>query len=117
MRRRILDLEDQFAVWKADIAFRRLMLVLKAGFDPGQPRDDHGKWANEGGETIEAIPALNSSLAAIVAKAKRLNLAAAGPRAIDQCIDLCYRILERPRLKSDRNEWDFRRCLNACLGR
>ncbi len=118
MRRRIVEIENRFATLKTEFAFQRLMLALKAGFDPDQPRDDQGKWTGDAkGQAEPASSGFDSALAAIIAKAKSLNLAAAGPRAIDLCIDLCYRILERPRLNSDRNEWDFRRCLNACMGR
>jgi len=34
----------------------------------------------------------------------------------DQCIDECYHLLERWQLPgSDRNQWDFQKCLNDCI--
>jgi hypothetical protein len=81
-------------------------------YDPSQPRvpagnSDGGQWTSSNESTVQRI----------VEMAKRLNLAAR-PDAYQRCLDLCYRLLERPQSPgSDRNTWDFHKCMNACLGR
>ena len=92
-------------------AGRRLVYQLNFGEDQprvpaGQP--DGGRWtsgASEGsGESIFAI-------------AERLRLAG-GSADWQACIELCYPLLERPsHPSSDRNTWDFHKCMNACLGK
>ncbi len=53
----------------------------------------------------------------IIARAGQLRLAAS-PSGYQKCLDLCYRLLERPQTAgSDRNLWDFHKCMNACLAR
>lgn len=52
LQARIADLESRIFAWKADYAFRRLMLALKAGYKPTQPRDSNGRWTIEGGVTV-----------------------------------------------------------------
>jgi hypothetical protein len=51
-RLRLSDLENRIFAWKADHAFRRFMLALKAGFNPEQPRDERGRWSSGGGVTV-----------------------------------------------------------------
>jgi hypothetical protein len=51
-QRRIAELEYKLLALKADYVFLRLMLALKAGFNPNQPRDDHGRWTIEGGVSV-----------------------------------------------------------------
>jgi len=81
-------------------------------YDPNQPRvpagnPDGGQWTSGNESDVQRI----------VEMANRLNLAAR-PDAYQRCLDLCYRLLERPqRPGSDRNTWDFHKCMNACLGR
>lgn len=86
---------------------------LARKYDPDQPRvpagsEDGGQWTNaQEGDEVQQI----------VEMAKRLDLAAR-PDAYQRCLDLCYRLLERPLSPgSDRNTWDFHKCMNACLGR
>jgi hypothetical protein len=85
---------------------------LAAKYDPDQPRvpagnSDGGRWTSGESNAVQSI----------IATARRLNLAA-GPDAYQKCLDLCYRLLERPRSPgSDRNTWDSHKCMNACLGR
>jgi len=82
--------------------------------DPNQPRvpagnPDGGKWTsgNNSGE-------VSSDVREILDKAKQL---AATRASMSRCVNLCYPLLERfQRPGSDRNEFDFRKCLNACLG-
>lgn len=47
-RRQIIELENKLLAWRADYAFRRFMLALKAGFKPTQLRDSNGRWTVEG---------------------------------------------------------------------
>lgn len=80
-------------------------------YDPNQPRDDHGRWSDVGGGQGNG----ESIVQGILARAKQL---AARSTPMSRCIDICSPILERFQLPGiDRNETDFRKCLNACLGR
>ncbi|MDX2159538.1 MAG: hypothetical protein SFW09_23785 [Hyphomicrobiaceae bacterium] len=45
----LLELRSELAYIKLLFASLRLHLALKQGFDPDQPRDDHGRWT-DGGE-------------------------------------------------------------------
>lgn len=93
---------------------RQLSRLIGSKYDPGQPRDDHGRWTDSGGEQLTGEGDVDFE--DVLAAAQRLNLTAS---RIDMsgCIDLCYPLLERrQRLGSDRNRWDFQKCLNACLG-
>lgn len=84
-------------------------------YDPSQPRvpagnSEGGQWTN-GGANENVRTGLDSIFAAAT------KLAAKRP-SMSQCIDLCLPLLLRPQKPgSDRNEFDFRKCLNACLGR
>jgi len=83
---RIADLENRIFAWKANYAFRRFMLALKAGYKPMQPRDSNGRWTIEGGVTVttssgfytgiqsidETSDALSDILASIVGKLEYL---------------------------------------------
>lgn len=83
-------------------------------FDPDQPRVpvgnfDGGQWTSEGSDA-----AGNTEVPAIMRQAKQL---AASRASMSRCVDLCYPLLERFQpAGSDRNEFDFRKCLNECLG-
>lgn len=86
-------------------------------YDPEQPRvpagnPDGGQWTSGDAASEEG-----TDVQRIVEMAKRLNLAA-GPDAYQRCLDLCCPVLERRQSPgSDRNTWDFHKCMNACLGR
>jgi hypothetical protein len=68
-----------------------------------------GQWTGDGGDNGES-----ADVKEILAKAKQL---AASNASVGKCVDACMHLLERPRIGgSDRNEFDFRKCLNACLG-
>jgi hypothetical protein len=97
--------------------------ALDRKFNPNQPRvpagnPDGGQWADGGGSERYAVPdyADNLFIQDIVAKARRLQLTGS-PADYKRCLDLCHPILERfsPRW-SDRNTWDFHKCMNMCLG-
>jgi hypothetical protein len=47
----LLELQGDLAYLKLLIADLRLYLRLKAGYDPNQPRGDHGRWVDTGGGT------------------------------------------------------------------
>lgn len=64
-RRRITDLEYKRLVWKADCAFLRFMLALKAGFNPDQPRDELGRWTSGGGVTVTTSPGFYTGIQSI----------------------------------------------------
>ena|SRR5215469_7546990 len=69
---------------------------VKANFNPDEPRDWHGRWTTEGGDT---------------------QIAETRQERKNRCIEQCWRILERwlPRPGSDRNTWDFHQCVNDCM--
>jgi hypothetical protein len=68
-----------------------------------------GQWTSGDGEAEG-----NVDVQDILAKAKQL---AATRAAMSRCVDLCLPLLLRIQPPgSDRNEFDFRKCLNACLG-
>jgi hypothetical protein len=108
----------------------RIAHLLRAKYDPNQPRvpagsSEGGRWTDagitggielaDGGGGDEPAAGAAPSVEKILALAPRL---AATRASMNRCIDLCYRLLERFQPPgSDRNEFDFRRCLNACLGR
>jgi hypothetical protein len=53
----------------------------------------------------------------ILAMARQLRLAGSQP-SYKEWLDRCYGLLERPLPRwSDRNTFDFHKCMNACLGR
>jgi hypothetical protein len=89
-------------------------------YSPDQPRDERGRWtdgASSGGATGEAEESAGDTLVQdILAKAQQLKFTGS-PADYRRCVNLCYPILERlsPRW-SDRNYWDFQKCMNACLG-
>lgn len=96
----------------------KIFPALDRKFNPNQPRvpagsPDGGQWTDGGGgrEGDE-----NDLVQDILAKAKELRLTGSSSD-YRICLNLCYPILERlsPRW-SDRNTWDFHKCMNACLG-
>lgn len=135
-RLEVLDAIRTLAAQEAEAAQRA---VLKAspddpehpGWPAGAPGGKGGKFRpTDGGnqpsaDSTEAAhngsrspaPSTAADVEAIVAAVRRLNLAVVSG-AYQKCVDLCYPLLERFQpAGSDRNLWDFHRCLNACLGR
>jgi hypothetical protein len=81
-------------------------------YDPDQPRVPTGN--PEGGQWTSGA---STDVLSIIATARRMNIAATSG-AYQKCLDLCYPLLERFQAPgSDRNTWDFHKCMNACLGR
>jgi len=93
-------------------AIRRGRFFQKLGYDPNQPRvpagnADGGQWTDDGASDVQGRIS--------VAIARTLS---GQPPSYSACLNLCYPLLERPKqVGSDRNEWDFHKCMNACLGR
>jgi hypothetical protein len=93
-------------------------VLFKAGFDPSQPRvpagnPDGGRWTGTGGTSETTGGPV--TLERIVALARRITTAGS-PLDYQRCLNLCYPLLERPQHPaSDRNMWDFHKCMNACL--
>jgi hypothetical protein len=117
-RGRLARLSYDNSKFKADLVFRRLVQAVKAGFDPDQARDEDGRWSSEG--TTDIFKSENSDqglIAEFVERARQLKVAGKTSNAMSRCVDLCLPLLMRPSLGTDRNEWSFRRCLNACLGK
>jgi hypothetical protein len=108
---------------------RELERAVKSGFDPDEPRvpaggPDGGQWTGGGGggtseagsnTGVQAPTTGATTLEKIVTLARRV--AAGSPLDYQRCLDLCYPLLERrQRPGSDRNKWNFHKCMNACLG-
>ena len=83
-------------------------------FDPNQPRApagsrEGGRWTND-----ESNSGDTSDVRDIIDRARAL---AATHAEMGRCVDLCLPLLNRFQAPgSNRNEFDFRKCLNACLG-
>jgi hypothetical protein len=133
--------------WRADyaafeVAARRFEMCRRK-YNPAQPRDVIGRWADiagiggsVSGSPIQSLATMqfgdlrgrrvrfaeapkeggDSVVAEVLRKAKSLNLTAS-PADYQKCLNICYPILERPkRPGSDINKYDFHRCMSACLG-
>jgi hypothetical protein len=98
---------------------RELERAVKAGFDPNQPRlpagnPGGGQWTNGGSGGIGDT---GTTLSRIIGLARQIA-SSGSPLDYQRCLDHCYPLLERPQHPaSDRNEWDFHRCMNECLQR
>jgi hypothetical protein len=91
----LVELSDQQVACLAKAA-----AIVKAGFNPDEARDWHGRWTTEGNTA-------NTQVAATRRQDRK-----------SQCIDECYRILERWEPPgSYRNTWDFHNCVNECMER
>jgi hypothetical protein len=93
-------------------------------YSPDQPRvpagvPEGGQWTSEGGAGQSDGLRQNASpfVQSILEKAKKI--AASGrSKSYLRCLDLCSPILERFQPPGvDINEWEFRRCMAACLGK
>jgi hypothetical protein len=89
---------------KIELSLRR----LRHKYSPDQPRDDRGRWTRDGSNGAGVNRILD------VAKRTRFS---ASRSDYQRCLNLCYPLLERFQPPgSDRNTWDFHKCMNACLG-
>lgn len=82
-------------------------------YSPDQPRDERGRWTDgDGTQDSNGAPLIQN----ILARAEKLDRTGS-PADYAKCVNLCFPILERfSRPGSDRNYWDFQKCMNACLG-
>jgi hypothetical protein len=130
--------QDVLELWRQREP-RARSYVIKYG--PDQPRvpagnPEGGQWTSEGTDDVNSATAVDHSpppetapdsmpeesfetadVRSIIDTARQLNISAR-PDAYEKCLDLCYPLLERFQPPgSDRNTWDFHKCMNACLGR
>ncbi|WP_152664504.1 hypothetical protein [Devosia geojensis] len=113
IRRLTMEFRMEAAAIRVRVALRRLVdWAEKGGFDPNQPRvpagsSDGGQWTRAGSSEVDRI----------ISIAQKLTFQA-GPLSYDECLDLCYPLLERPQPRwSDRNMWDFHACMKICQGK
>jgi hypothetical protein len=65
------DTEYELIVVRAELAFRKLMLAMKANFNPDQPRDERGRWTADGIEVttydgfLTGIPTIDETSEAL----------------------------------------------------
>lgn len=112
----------EFSATRLSLAIRRVQLALK--FDQNQPRapagqSNGGQWVGGSrvptGDTDLDAESKRGDVARIVSIARRLR-PTGKPAGFEQCLDLCYPLLERRQATgSDRDYWDFQRCLIDCL--
>jgi len=82
---------------------------LSVAVGPG-PSPDAGSWALDSTDTSAA-----GALGFATTQNTGSRQIASSPTK-DQCIKQCTPLLERPqRPGSDRNRWDFHKCVNACM--
>jgi len=108
-----------------ETAARRFESVRRK-YSPDQPRvpagnPGGGQWSADDGQSARPDALTpdgddDTLVTEILRKAKNLNLTAS-PADYQKCLNICYPILERPKPPwSDRNKYDFHKCMNACLG-
>lgn len=101
---------------------RDVFTALARKYSPDQPRvpagsgRESGQWT--GGDASGPQGANENTLMQdILATASNLQLIGS-PADYRECVKLCYPLLERFSAPgSDRNYWDFQKCLNVCLKR
>jgi hypothetical protein len=77
---------------------------------------DGGQWTSEANPENETSQP-KATVQRVLESARRA-VAASGGLSYQRCLDLCYPLLERfQRPGSDRNTWDFHKCMNICLKR
>jgi len=127
--------QDVLELWRRWEPRARSYVIKYSPDQPRVPADnpDGGQWTTAGTDSantlnqspqrataLDAAQAQSSKTAdvrSIIDTARQLNVSAR-PDAYEKCLDLCYPLLERfQRPGSDRNTWDFHKCMNACLGR
>jgi len=117
IKRNLMNAKHELLGIQVRLKFAELLQAVKAGFNEEQPRDANGRWtfADASGNPPSGDAAGGDIFGQIFTAATRL---AAGSPSMSQCVDLCLPLLLRPQSPgSNRNEFSFRRCLNACLGR
>jgi hypothetical protein len=125
----ILRLKWLAAATRFEIALRNHDRALKAGYRSDQPRvsagsSDGGQWTSGGGgvnadagSDVDFNTDVDADVQRILALARRLA-ASGNAMSYQMCLNRCYPLLERLKPPgSDRNTWDFIKCMNACMGR
>ena len=117
LRMAALRLKSALAAAEVMAAGARVLALLgKANFDPMQPRVPRGNPRGGQWTRVEGWRS-GTDVDALITTARRLGLID-GPDAYGRCLNLCYHLLERWQPPgSDRNQWDFHKCMNACLGK
>ena len=108
--------------WRPGYRDRSALQALRthrAQVQPEQPRDRDGRWTGEGGAAeSQSKPAPNRTVDVQDVLAKARQIVAAGRNGYQKCLDICVPLLERFQpVGSDRNQWDFHKCMGACVGR
>ena len=84
------------------------LALYERKYSPDQPRDYHGRWTDEGGS--------GADVESILGMAKQLAVSGRSNKYL-KCLDICSPILERIQPPGvDFNQWDFHRCMAACIG-
>jgi hypothetical protein len=100
-----------FDRWQAHGQIARLQRKYSADqarAPAGNP--DGGQWVGDGGSSDGNVDPVEALAEQILASGASLNY--------HECLDKCVPLLDRFKLPgSDRNQWDFIRCMNICLGR
>lgn len=115
-RYEVASLRFELALLKEVLKARN---AKKSGFDPNQPRvpagnSDGGQWANGGGEGSTSG---NTAVHSILGLARQFAASGYSPSYL-KCLDICSPLLERFQPSgSDRNKYDFHRCMRVCIGR
>ena len=128
IRRELEDMRrfvDVFRLQARELRAEILKELKARKYSPDQPRvpagsPRGGEWTS-GGAVVETTgpeaASQSKDVQSIIATARGLNVAVVSA-GYEKCLDLCYLLLERFQpAGSDRNKWDFHKCMNACLGR
>ena len=62
LRRNLQNCRDRLSVIRSELKFRKLMVALKEGFNPDQPRADDGKWTSDGGSLFNVAARGNEAI-------------------------------------------------------
>ncbi len=83
--------------------------LLRANFNPGEPRDERGRWALDGG-TVDASrsskPAPTSTAPEMIAETK--------DERHSRCVEECLHLLPSP--TGDLQSSEYRKCYRECMG-
>jgi hypothetical protein len=60
----LLRLRRELAAIRAELTSRRRLRSMKAGFNPDQPRDDHGRWTDTDGDADTSDAAAQGDVSA-----------------------------------------------------
>lgn len=117
-----VNIAYEFSAARLRLAIHRSQLALM--YNQDQPRapagqSNGGRWVS-GSETQttdvdSGSESRKADVTRIINIAYRLRIAGK-PAGFEECLNLCYSLLERKQpMGSDRNYWDFQKCMNHCL--